>query len=478
MALTKVTYPMIDAQSGETTIIYVATTGSDSNNGLSPSSPKLTLQGAIDALSEMTAYLSGTWIIQLAAGTYARGRFPDNGLASENPIQINGPDVGGHPNVPTAIISEGANGVSAEGIKISQGTKVQCSNLKFVGFNGTVSSGGFTSGGYCQMYTINCHFTNCTWGISCGQHSFLDVDGGIFNNCGFDASANPYSSGGGIRGLFLTKFSIGTQNAGTLANGPYFTNNNFGVFAQEHIDGHLDWCTFEDNIHGTRLNICSRLNMSGSSFVRCSGAAVWAQENSVVSALNSTFGTGADANNINVICNTGAVCIDRQYLTPGSAKETSERCIERVLPNQTINSTSNTVLYTQSLLGNIWREDSSSVSGMKKLRFKICGTLNGTVGYKKLQARFGSAPLATITFTAAETGVYEVEGYLFVGDDPIGTQYLFIKGIHHFGTTTRLANSTPTEAMTSDTVFNLEALVENAADSILVSSYEVWIDGL
>lgn len=478
MGLTKVTYPMIDAQSGETTTIYVATTGSDSNNGLSLASPKLTLQGAIDALSEMTAYLSGTWVIQLAAGTYALGRFPDDGLASENPIQIVGPDVGGHPNVPTAIISNGANGVTGFGIRIQENTNILCKNLKFVGYNGTTTSSGIYAANYCKVYTENCHFENCAWGISVQTHSYLDVKGGIFNNCGFNASASPYSSGGGIRGLFLTKFSIGLQDSGTLANGPYFTNNNFGVFAQEHIDGHLDWCTFEDNIYGVRLNICSRLNMSGSSFVRSTGMAIRAQENSVVTSLNSVFGTGADANNINIACNTGAVCDDAQYLTPGSAHETTERCIARVLPNQTVNSTSSTVLYTQSLLGNIWRENSSSGSGMKKLRFKICGTLNGTVGYKKLQARFGSASPATITFTAAETGVYEVEGYLFVGDDPIGTQYLFIKGMHQFGTTTRLANITPTEAMTSNTVFNMEALVENAADSILVSSYECWIDGV
>lgn len=477
MGLTKVTYPMIDAQSGETTTIYVATTGSDSNNGLSPSSPKLTLQGAIDALSEMTAYLSGTWIIQLAAGTYARGRFPDNGLASENPIQINGPDVGGHPNVPTAIISEGANGVSAEGIKISQGTKVQCSNLKFVGFNGTVSSGGFTSGGYCQMYTINCHFTNCTWGISCGQHSFLDVKGGIFDGCGFNSSGVAYSAGGGIRGLFLTKFSVGTQSAGSLVNGPEFTNNNFGVYAQEHIDGHLDWCTFDNNNYHLRLNYYSRLNLDGSSFKNASGAAIWAAETSNVAlSSNSTFGTGADANYINVIANTGSVNNPSQMTDGLAGYATSERCIYRSILNEVVNSTSITLLYEIPLKAQLWRDGASSVSGMKKIRFKMYGTLAGTAGYKRPQMRFGSTQ-TNVTFTATETGAFEAEGYVLIGTDPIGTQSTFFKGFCH-DQNPRAAVGTTSEAMTSDTNFRVEALVENIADSITINGLEVYVDGL
>lgn len=471
----------ISPSSSTTNRIYVATSGDANNDGLSSSQPITTLQSAINKLPKYGPVLKGTWAIELAAGTYARGRFPDEGLYSEKPIEVNGPDVGGHPNVPTAIVSEGANGISAEAIRIRQGARVKCSNIHFIGFNGTTSSGGFTSGGFCEIYSVNCHYTNCTWGISGIQHSVVEVKGGVFDGCGFDPSANPYSSGGGIRGLFLTKFSVGVQNAGTLINGPIFKNNNFGVFAQEHIDGHVDFCTFEDNIHHVRMNVCSRLNLGGSSFKRASGSAVWAQDNSVVALFsNNVFGTGADANFVNVICNSGATIAAAStslFLTP-SPFSTSERCIARAIPNQNINTTSATIFHTNSLIANIWIDGQTAISGMKKLRFKVYGNLTGTAGFKRIQQRFGSASPAIITFTDTETGKFEIEGHVQIGTNPIGSQYLFIRGVRHLGTTARLAQITATEAMTSDTTFNLEAVVENSADTITVEAYEVWVDGL
>ena len=471
----------ISPSSSTTNRIYVATGGDANNDGLSSSQPIKTLQSAIDKLPKYGPVLKGTWAIELAAGTYARGRFPDEGLYSERPIEVNGPDVGGHPNVPTAIVSEGINGISAEAIRIRQGTRVKCSNLHFIGFNGTTSSGGFTSGGFCEIYSVNCHYTNCTWGISGSQHSVVAVKGGIFDGCGFDPSANPYASGGGIRGLFLTKFSVGVQNAGTLINGPIFKNNNFGVFAQEHIDGHVDFCTFEDNRHHVRMNVCSRLNLGGSSFKRAVGAAVWAQDNSVVALFsNNVFGAGADANVVNVICNNGATISSVStslFLTP-SSYSTSERCIARELPNQDVSTTANTVFYTNSLSANLWRDGPASNSGMKKLRFKVYGNLTGTTGFKRIQQRFGSASPANITFSTTETGKFEIEGHVQIGTNPIGSQYLFIRGVSHLGTSVRLAQITAAEAMTSDTTFNLEAVVENSADTITVEAYEVWVDGL
>ena len=467
----------ISPLSTQTNNIYVSTSGLSTNDGLSASQPISTLQIAIDLLSNYGPILTGTWVLNLAAGTYARGRFPDNGLSSENPIEISGPDVGGHPNVPTAIISEGANGVSAEAIKISQGTQVQCSNLHFIGFNGTVSSGGFTSGGYCKMYTINCHFTNCTWGITCGQHSFLDVKGGIFDGCGFNSSGVAYSAGGGIRGLFLTKFSVGTQSAGSLTNGPEFNNNNFGVYAQEHIDGHLDWCTFDNNNYHLRLNYYSRLNLDGSSFKNAAGAAIWAAETSNVAlSSNSTFGTGADANYINVIANTGSVNNPSQMTDGLAGYATSERCIYRSILNQVVNSTSITLLYEIPLKAQLWRDGASSVSGMKKIRFKMYGTLTGTAGYKRPQMRFGSTQ-TNVTFTATETGAFEAEGYVLIGTNPIGTQSTFFKGLCH-DNGVRATVGTTSEVMTSDTNFRVEALVQNVADSITINGLEVYVDGL
>jgi hypothetical protein len=471
----------IDPSPSTTNKIYVSTSGSATNDGLSASQPMSTLQGAINALPNYGPVLKGRWVIQLAAGTYARGHFPDQGILSETPIVVAGPDVGGHPNIPTAIISEGANGISAEGIRIRKNTRIKCTDLHFIGFNGTTSSGGLTSGGFCEIYSVNCHYTNCTWGISGTEHSFVDVKGGIFDRCGFNPSGNPYSSGGGIRGLFLTKFSVGNQNAGTLANGPIFRNNNFGVFAQEHIAGHVDWCTFEDNRHHVRMNVCTRLNLDGSYFVRAIGAAIWAQDNSVVAfSSNNVFGTGADANLINVLCNSGATvsAASISRLLSSAPFLTSERCFARAIPNRSVSTTTATVVFTVDLLANLWRDGRSSISGIKKLRFKVYGDLSGTAGFKRIQSRFGAALPPSVTFTSTETGKFEVEGHVLIGTDPIGSQHLFIKGARHLGTSTRFSQVTASEAMTANTTFNIEAVVQNPADTITIEAYEVWVDGL
>lgn len=467
----------ISPDDSTTNKIYVATTGSNTNDGLVSTRPIRTLQRAVDVLSNYGPVLAGTWTIQLAAGTYARGRFPSDGLFSIYPINISGPDVGGHPNVPTAIISEGANGISAEAIRIRERTSVRCTNLKFIGFNGTSSSGGFAGSGYCRLYTENCHFENCTWGISALQHSHLDVKGGIFDGNGYDSLGNAYSAGGGIRGLFSTKFSVGLQN-GVLTNGPKFINNNFGIFAQEHINGHVDYCTFEDNKVAVRLNVCSRLNLGGSSFVRSTAAAILAQQNSVVSlSANNVFGSGADANYANIAANTGAAVDYATILTLTNAFASTERCVERKIINQVVNSTSATVLYQAVLKANIWREEYKNFSALKSFRFKLYGTLNGTTGYKRIQLRFGPTP-CSVTFTTTETGIFEAEGKVFVGNNPVGTQLLTVRAARNGGTGTRLANATSSEALTSDTNLNIEALVQFASDDITVAGLELWVDGI
>ena len=91
--------------------------------------------------------------------------------------------------------------------------------------------------------------------------------------------------------------------------------------------------------------------------------------------------------------------------------------------------------------------------------------------------RFGVTPTSN-TFTSSETGVFECEGTLFIGDDPWGTQLMSIESSRFGGSGDRIAQGSPSEAMTSDTDFNIEALVENASDSILVSAIEVWVDGI
>jgi len=457
--------------------IYVSNAGQAGNDGLSADKPVLTLQEAIDILPNYGPVLQGYWRIQLAAGTYARGRFSDEGLLSARPIEIRGPDVGGHPNVPTAVLSEGANGVVASGLVFRQYTRVKVKDIKVVGWNGSSSAQGITAGNYSEIYTDNVHASNCTWGVSGGDHSLVDVKGGIFEGNGYQPNGVAYTAGGGVRGLFHAKFAIGLQNAGTLSGGPIFRNNAYGVWAQEHNNGHLDWVTFEDNGTHVRLNILSRLNMDGSSLKRAEAVAVWAEAGSMVSVSNATvFGTGADANRINFLANGSSYVPPTSLLNNGILPATSARCVARVISNQTINSIAPTILRQLSLRGQLWRDGAASNSGMKSLRYRLYGTLGGTTGYKRIQSRFGSTPLS-VTFTSSETGLFVLEGRLMLNTNPVGSQLQILEATRS-GAAMRIASGTTSEAMTADTVFNIEALVENVADSIFISAYEIYVDGL
>jgi hypothetical protein len=457
--------------------IYVSNAGQAGNDGLSAAQPVLTLQDAIDILPNYGPVLQGYWRIQMEAGTYARGRFSDEGLLSARPIEIRGPDVGGHPNVPTAVLSEGANGIVASGLVFRQYTRVKVKDIKVVGWNGSSSAQGITAGNYSEIYTDNVHASNCTWGVSGGDHSLVDVKGGIFEGNGYQPNGVAYTAGGGVRGLFHAKFAIGLQNAGTLSGGPIFRNNAYGVWAQEHNNGHLDWVTFEDNGTHVRLNILSRLNMDGSSLKRSEAVAVWADAGSVVSISDATvFGTGADANRINFLANGSSYVPPTSLLNNGILPATSARCVARVISNQTINSIAPTVLRQLSLRGQLWRDGAASNSGMKSLRYRLYGTLAGTAGYKRIQSRFGSTPLS-VTFTSSETGLFVLEGRLMLNTNPVGSQLQILEATRS-GAAMRIASGTTSEAMIADTVFNIEALVENVADSIFISAYEIYVDGL
>lgn len=461
----------------DTNTIYVSNSGDNANDGLSASEPKLTLQNALDQmiLHRRPHLMNGYWKIVGAAGTYARVRFPDEGLPSYNPIEIAGPDVGGHPNVPTMIISEGSNGVSAVGVRTRERTETLCRDIHFIGFNGTSSSAGYDGNYYCLLSTVNCHFTNCTWGVSGGTQTTIDIKGGIFDGNGFTPDAAPYSAGGNVRGLFGAKFEIGVQGAGTRDGGPIFRNHNFGVFAQEHTNGHVDWCTFESGRTHVRLNYLSRLNLDGSDFKKATIAALWGEYNSVAFISSATsFGTGADANLVPAVMNGGSEVVLSGFFVTAPTKSATSRRIVSAIADQNISTTSSTVFHTLSLKAGMWADGVLSFSAIKKLRFRGTGILTGTAGYKRILARFGSTPV-TVTFGSTETGKFEFEGHVLVTPSD---QHLFARGLRHLATNVRLDHVRATEALTSDTTFNLEGLVENAADTLTITEFEVFVDGL
>src|SRR5690606_11704429 len=117
----------------QTRRLYVATTGDDANDGLNSNFPMATPSAARVIMEELMGRSNGVHRIVLAAGTYAGavGQVRSGGT-NNSPRYIDGPDVRGHPNVPTAIFAMTGN-ASGTCFTASRYSYVIASNIKVGG---------------------------------------------------------------------------------------------------------------------------------------------------------------------------------------------------------------------------------------------------------------------------------------------------------------------------------------------------------
>lgn len=473
----------IEPTASETNRVYINVgTGSDANDGLSASQPKQTLQGGIDYFQNWAhALIDGTWKLKLAAGTYASAAFPNNsntsGLISRNPLYIEGPEVGGHPNVPTAIIKEGAT-QAGTGLNCSF-TNVYLKDIKVEDYNGSTSSSGVLGGQGANLFTENVHIEDSYYGVTMGSRGQLDMKGGIINDCGQLNSTTIVGSGGaGIRMLFFIQSAIGNQGASDRTEGPFITNCVNGILAQEHITGHVDWCLFEDNGNAIYCLLNSRLNTNSSEFNRNSVVARIDNGSNVdLSDTGNAYGTGADANlrllHIGVGClGAHTAVLDGVNFALGS----QEIRFSADYPDTAINSTSSGSTIEDHTINGGWLTGTvSSSRPAAKIRAVVSGSFSGTNGAKNLAIRLGSGgPTAQVNFAAAATGPFHVE----MSADFEATAKQLLRAVGWCDdNNTQVGITEATIDMTTDQPITAHAWVGNAADSITIRSIEWYIVG-
>lgn len=474
----------ISPNSSQTNRVFVnSSSGSNTNDGLSASQPKQTLQGGIDYFQNWShALIDGTWKVILAAGTYARGEFPNNGdtsgLVSRNPLYIEGPDVGGHPNVPTALVREGAT-TSATGINCSF-TNVYIKNVKVEDYNGSVSANGILSGQGSNLFLENVHVEDCYYGVTAGSRGLLDIKGGILNDCGLLNSTTLVGSGGaGIRMLFFIQSAIGNQNAGDRTQGPFITNNINGIIAQEHVTGHVDWCLFNDNTSNAIYCVLnSRLNTNSSEFNRNSVVARIDNGSNVdLSHTGNLYGTGVNANGRRL--NIGAYCLGAHTAVLDGVNfgtGCDEIRFNASYPDSVINTTSSGATLESYTINSGWLTGPAySGRPAPKIKAVVSGTFTGTNGTKNLSIRLGSGgPTATATYAAANVGNFRCE--MAVDFEQTAKQLLRTFCLLH-DVVPKVAITEATIDMTLDQPIILHAWVGNAADSITIRAVEWFISG-
>lgn len=259
----------VEPKTGQTNRLYVATTGSLSNDGLSSTEPMLTPQVAFTALKNYGPVLDGSWQVILAAGTYSL-----HSQTFETPsvdwVVVKGPDVSGHPNVPTAILDGSGFAANQHGFIIGvggspPGIAVWFQDIKCQDYNaGATNSCGWSQGYGARCIYVNCHASNCDFaGILADQGDICLVKGGIIDGCRDGIVLN------------ATKGTVGYSSPFTQGDNTIIQNcTEFGVYWSRGAQGHIDNCLFDNNPYHVRIESAARCHILGCDFKNATTAAI------------------------------------------------------------------------------------------------------------------------------------------------------------------------------------------------------------
>jgi hypothetical protein len=469
----------INPTTTQTNRIYVAVSASSNTfDGLSPSQPIASLQTAFDSVENYGSILKGNWEINMTAGTFAKAKLQD-GLLMENPLVIKGVDVGGHPNVPTTIISNGAGHVG-HGIYASNGARLLVQNIKLTGYNGSSSSNGIAVSYNCHLETSNVHVDSCFYGISGLSQSYTAVPDGIFSNCGFtNGSAQSSGTGAAFRSLQQNNHYIGDQNAVDVSKGCIVQNCSIGFFAQEMSTGHVNWVTFQDCTEGMRLTVNSRVNGDGVLFKRNTRGIRWDSSSHFGQTSNTVFATGVDANGTPMVRLSGAQMLGNYHINGYEMTYSlTENIYEMKKVGATYTQTTAQIVHTSVLKAPYWSTVRSAMVMGKKLKFKVFGTMTGSTTNKRVNVRLTDGTnqgLIGVLYASTDSGTFSAEGEIYFYDS--NQQYMHIESTRHNGGSPKQNTVFSTCDTTKDITLTIESYVDVAGDSITIDFVEVSVAG-
>lgn len=237
----------------QTNTIYVSASGSNANIGLAASHPMLTIQRAIQILRDFGPYLGGTWIISVAAGSYATAGFT-SGLRSLNAIVIQGPTQPGWQDVPTVEITKALSGTATVGLYGGPYLRLTVKNIKVSGYN-ALDESGFEFARFCTLIFENCHADSCHHGIHVLDFTNYAIKGGIISNCFY-----------GVFELFGIVRDF--KYASGAGSGTYINNCGVGIKSKELCTGHVDYSVITDNTYGIEFSRCCTGNLTNATIQR------------------------------------------------------------------------------------------------------------------------------------------------------------------------------------------------------------------
>lgn len=278
-----------------TNALFVSTTGSATNDGLTAALPKQTIPQILAVIANYGPVVTQKFNISGTAGTYSAITPISYTTATIQTVDFSGPSVGGSPNVPTLIIDGGSgagaqysHGIFAQG----DGVRLRVNDVKFINFNTGGGSGlDRTRGGIvfdqgAFGHCVNVHVTASSWFGAYGTSAKLMlIEGGIYDGCRQNINTDN------------SRVSVG-WNGGPSSNRVLIKNaTENGVAWSNGTQGHVDYTDFNDNAIG--------LHMEGGS--RCDAVDLNFKRNTV--AVNLLAG-GFFGDNPNLPCNFNVNTVD------------------------------------------------------------------------------------------------------------------------------------------------------------------------
>jgi hypothetical protein len=379
---------------GSTNILYVATTGSNTNDGLSSVEPRLT---ALATANVIYGYRYGdlTWKIQFAAGT-----FTEVSVSASRPfptpryVQFLGASVSRGVQ-PTTIFQATGEGVGATvvGFYFQNYVRAQVLNINFKNYrtnavNANNVSTGLTADGRSDLVTDNVWTDNCDQGIYITNGSQARIQAGRH---GFNAI-----NGAGVQLIRHAQATVGY--GGTLADvtgatGTAFIGGSYGVFIQEFSMAHTDFCYYNTQTQAGVLCNTGRVHSVSSTYLSCY-VGIDCRYNANLGNTTNTFTTcTTDIALRSGSRNAGAEFIEGLNFTP-PVKEID-------MGSNSTSSVTPVTIYTKA-----FEAKELAVRGTG-FELKLFGEVVGAAGTKTIVVTLGATTLVTAVIAAATTD-YEI----------------------------------------------------------------------
>jgi hypothetical protein len=284
----------MNQRGGQRNIIYVATTGSDNNDGLSAAQPFATIAAAATKVlfGWEDNLLKGAWRLQLAAGIYGRATVL-RAIRNAERFQVWGPEVNW--GEPTAIIDNTLLEDSVTGLYLNTLDRWEVRNVKFTNFVGYQGQGVAASASS-DFYCVNVWADNCGWaGIFMQGGEVFRVEGGKVTNCRE-----------GIVAYIGVRFTIGYNSSAH----PTIIQNctQAGFTAYNSSAGHVDYAEISGCTVGAAIINQSRIDFAGAKIMGCN-VGIGPDSNSTYiknTEESVLFGSGAP-NIINERCRSNSI---------------------------------------------------------------------------------------------------------------------------------------------------------------------------